>query len=156
MRTIGTMPFLRPILLSVLLVVIYLGAWRSVRVVLVSDLIGPVVTTMAETQGKVSIEPKKGASLIVRKPTTSAEYVFSGFGNSFFLLGAMYFLVAGRGWKPVGWLFLLHQGITFLSLICLFLAVSTHPVWLYPMNVLVTYITPAATGMFVLTVGRRS
>lgn len=57
----------------------------------------------------------------------------------------------GFGWKPVGWLFLLHQAITAGSLVCLFLAVGTHPGWLYPMNLLVTYITPAATGMFVLT-----
>lgn len=82
-------------------------------------------------------------------------FSFRGFGDKFFSLGAFYFLVMGFGWKPVGKLFLLHQAITAVSLICLLLAVSTHPAWLYPMNLLVTYITPAATGMFVLTVGRR-
>lgn len=82
-------------------------------------------------------------------------FSFRGFGDKFFTLGSLYFLAFGFGWKSVGKLFLLHQAITTISLICLFLAVSTHPAWLYPMNLLVTYITPAATGMYVLTVGRR-
>jgi hypothetical protein len=82
-------------------------------------------------------------------------FSFRGFGDKFFSLGAFYFLVMGFGWKPVGKLFFLHQAITVVSLICLLLAVSTHPAWLYPMNLLVTYITPAATGIFVL-MGRKT
>lgn len=120
-----------------------------------SNIIFPIVETRSGLDSGMMITPKKGASLVVTKFATTSEYVFSGFGNSFFLLGSIYFLAFGFGWKPVGWLFLLHQAITAFSLICLFLAVSTHPAWLYPMNLLVTYITPAATGLFVLTVGRK-
>jgi hypothetical protein len=153
--TIGTMPYPMRFLLLLLLVMAYLAVWRPVRVVLVSDLIRPVVTVLAVEGGDVSVEPKKGASLIVRKPGSSAEYVFSGFANSFFLLGAAYFLIAGFGWRPVLWLFALHQGITLLAAISLFLAVGSSSTWIYPMNFLVTYITPAATGMFVLTWRKR-
>lgn len=149
------MAYLRPFLLSLLLILIYLGAWRTVRVFLTSELIFPMIETRIGVDSALDVMPKKGASLVLRTTESDSDYVFSGFGNSFFLLGALYFLAFGFGCKPVGWLFLLHLGITALSLICLFLAVSTHPAWLYPMNLLVTYITPAATGMFVLTVGRR-
>lgn len=154
MGTIGTMAYARRFLLFTLLLTAYVLVWRPVRVVLVSDLISPIVTEIANQNGDVSVEPKKGASLIVRKPGSSAEYVFSGFANSFFLLGAAYFLIAGFGWRPVAWLFALHQGITLLAGISLFLAVGSSSTWIYPMNFLVTYITPAATGMFVMTWGR--
>lgn len=155
MRTIGTMPHLRSLAMAFLLVLAYFGVWRQFRVVLVSDIVFPVAQVFSDSEGRVVITPKKGASLVVMKADTTSQYVFSGFANSFFLMGGVYFLAFGFGWKPVLHLFIIHQGITLLALISLFFAISWHPAWLYPMNFLVTYFTPAATGMFVLTVGRR-
>jgi hypothetical protein len=148
------MTHLRSLLLAFLLILAYFGVWRQVRVVLVSDIIFPVVQVFSDSNNGMAITPKKGASLVVMKHGSTSQYVFSGFGNSFFLLGGAYFLAFGLGWKPVVGLFLIHQGITLLALLCLFLAIGLTPAWLYPMNLLVTYITPAATGMYVLTVGR--
>ena len=155
MRTIGIMSLLRRFIIAGLLVLAYFGVWRQVRAVMVSDFIFPIIQVRADPDSGIVIAPKKGASLVAMKADTTSQYVFSGFANSFFLMGAVYFLAFGFGWKPVFHLFLIHQGITLLALISLFLAVSWHPAWLYPMNFLVTYFTPAATGMFVLTVGRR-
>lgn len=78
------------------------------------------------------------------------RFNFRGFGDKFFSLGALYFLVLGFGWIAVIRLYFIHLGITALSLACLFLALTTHPSWLYPMNLLVTYITPALSGIYVL------
>ena len=149
---------LRNIAFATLFVVLYLMIWRPVREELSQSVLLPVIGHFTSdflpiqltTDGKTTI-------IIYRTDAVEQKNVitFTGFGNAFFLLGSVYLLAFGFGWKPVGWLFLLHQAITAGSLICLLLAVSTHPAWLYPMNVLVTYITPAATGLFVLTVRRR-
>jgi len=116
---------------------------------------GVYVRWNRDTLRTVSPEPTESGSPSALSRNTLDLFTFRGFGDKFFLLGALYFLAMGMGWKPVGWLFLIHQGITLLSLVCLLLAVTLHPAWLYAMNLLVTYITPAATGMFVLGKGRK-
>lgn len=80
---------------------------------------------------------------------------YTGFGDKFFLFGSIYLICIGLGWKYVYQLFILHQLISLLSLTFLILTFAYSTMWLYPMNLLVTYITPAATGMFVLTWGKR-
>jgi len=146
---------LRKIALATLFVVLYFLIWRPIRAELSQSVLLPSLEHL--TSERVPIHyysDGKTTILAVRTGSQNKVVSFTGFGNAFFLFGSVYLLAFGLGWKPVGWLFLLHQAITAVSLICLFLAVSTHPAWLYPMNLLVTYITPAATGLFVLTVYR--
>lgn len=169
----------RFLLAAALFAAFYLLAWRPVRVWITNDVMRPAIERMLSEDAPLRFHPTARASFYVvrtdiqgtweRSGEAGSErsaqslggdaeknvYRFNGFGNAFFLLGGLYFLAFGHGWRPVGRLFLLHQAITALSLGCLLLAVSAHPAWLYPMNLLVTYITPAATGLFVLTVGRR-
>jgi hypothetical protein len=92
----------------------------------------------------------------VGSQTVKNSFSFRGFGDKFFSLGALYFLLFGFGWKPVMKLYAIHVGVTMLSLLCIYFGITHHPAWLYPMNLLVTYITPAATGMFVLMSNKRS
>lgn len=171
------MPRLFPILLALLFAALYFIAWRPVRVWVTNDLVRPAFERMLEEDAPLRFAQRRRPGLQVirtdiqgtyernvspernQRPAQALGgearkniYVFNGFGNAFFLLGGLCLLAFGHGWRPVGWLFLLHQAITALSLVCLLLAVSTHPAWLYPMNLLVTYITPAATGLFVLRV----
>lgn len=149
-------------------VVAYFGMWRPIREYTTQKLLSPQVQRLSSpdsivqpyTDGKttlilvrtdIKVLPVEQNATSLSSRSGKNVVTFNGFGNVFFLLGSVVILLIGPGLKPVGWLFLLHQGITLLSLFCLFLAVSTHPAWLYPMNLLVTYITPAATGMYVLT-----
>lgn len=145
------MPRIPHLIFALLLAAFYLLAWRPVRVWVTNDLVRPAFERVLTDDAPMRFVERRRPGLLVIRTDIEKIYVFNGFGNAFFLFGGVYLLAVGRGWKPVGWLFLLHQAITAGSLICLFLAVGTHPGWLYPMNLLVTYITPAATGMFVLT-----
>jgi len=149
---------LRNIAFATLFVALYLLVWRPVREELTQSVMLPVVGHLKSDLVPIHVQSDGKTTLLLYRTDAEAQksvFTFTGFGNLFLLLGAVYFLAFGFGWKPVLHLFLIHQGITLLALISLFLAVSWHPAWLYPMNFLVTYFTPAATGMFVLTVGRR-
>lgn len=172
-------PIVRRILFVILFIGIYFVALRPGRNAITEHILVPAVLAMKGDAVPVTVVHYSGPGFYIVRTDVIGEwqrssedrsertavgmggetqkntFSYRGFGDKFFTLGTLYFLAMGFGWKPVGWLFLLHQGITVLSLICLFLAVSTHPAWLYPMNLLVTYLTPAATGIFVLTVGRR-
>jgi hypothetical protein len=77
-------------------------------------------------------------------------FVFTGFGDKYFLLGMVVLLLRGVGWRIAGAFWSLHMGITFFSALMLFLALLTGPLWLYPMNFTIAYITPFATMAFVL------
>lgn len=164
---------------SLVFIVIYLFALRPIRDTITANILVPFVQQIKAESVPVMFYYFGGTSFYVIRTDIQGDwqrnaedrtartvvgigdqaqknsFSFRGFGDKFFSLGAFYFLSFGFGWKPVGWLFLLHQSVTVLSLTCLILAVSTNPAWLYPMNLLVTYITPAATGMFVLTWRKR-
>jgi hypothetical protein len=77
-------------------------------------------------------------------------FVFTGFGDKYFLLGMVVLLFRGAGWRKALSFWGLHLGITAVSALFLFLALVSGPVWLYPMNFIVTYATPFATMAFVL------
>ena len=77
-------------------------------------------------------------------------FVFTGFGDKYFLLGMVVLLLRGVGWRIAGILFVMHLGITLVSAGFLSLALLTGPFWLYPMNFTIAYITPFATMAFVL------
>lgn len=139
------------LLFALLLAALYLIAWRPVRVWITNDVVRPAFERLLTDDAPMRFVERRRPGLLVIRTDIEKTHVFNGFGNAFFLFGGLYVLAFGHGWRPVAWLFLLHQGITALSLVCLFLAVTSTPAWLYPMNLLVTYITPAATGMFVLT-----
>lgn len=168
-------PNLRRVLYALAFIGIYFVALRPGRNAITREVVVPVVHVMKGDAVPVAIVHSGGPGFYIVRTDVTGDwqrnsgdrsertpvgmnpdaqkntFSFRGFGDKFFSLGAFYFLMMGHGWRPVGRLFLLHQAITALSLGCLLLAVSTHPAWLYPMNLLVTYITPAATGIFVLT-----
>jgi hypothetical protein len=150
MRTIGTIIHLKSVVLALLLILAYFGVWRQVRVVLISEYIFPLVERINTEETGLRINAHERPAITIKDNQKSGYHEFSGFGNSFLLFGSLYFIFAGIGWRPILNLSLLHFGITFLSLGCLLLAVGVNSAWLYPMKLLVTYITPAATGMFVL------
>lgn len=150
MRTIGTKTHLRSLMLAFLLILAYFGVWRQVRVIITTELVFPIVEFLAKENLDLTINIQSRPAITIKQVNQVGYHEFSGFGNSFFLFGSIYFVLVGYGLKPVSTLFLIHQGITILALLCLLLAVSISHTWLYPMKLLVTYITPAATGMFVL------
>jgi len=158
---------LRKLVVVALFVAVYFMVWRPVREQITQKLLFPLIersvtsesvvqpysdgkTTIILVRTDVNHAAANGEATSLRPQTSKSMVTFNGFGNAFFLLGSVVILAFNLSWKHVLQLFLIHQGITVLALISLFLAVSTHPAWLYPMNLLVTYITPAATGMFVL------
>lgn len=77
-------------------------------------------------------------------------FVFTGFGDKYFLLGMVVLLLRGVGWRIAGSFWALHIGITLVSAGLLSLALLTGPFWLYPMNFTITYVTPFATMALVL------
>jgi len=144
---------IRNIAFATLFAVLYLWIWRPVRQDLSQSFVFPIVGYLKSDLMPIQHQSDGKTTLLLYRTDAEAQksvFTFTGFGNLFLLIGAVYFLAFGFGWKPVLHLFLIHQLITLLALISLFLAVSWHPAWLYPMNFMVTYFTPAATGMFVL------
>jgi hypothetical protein len=163
----------------ILFVLLYFGIWRQVRVTFVQSVLIPNLEKIEN--GRVHVlnyfpanpafylaipdvygplqrnneQREQRADIPVGLVREKNIFNYTGFGDKFFLLGSLYVIAVGFGWKPVFQLFMIHQVISVLSLLCLILAVSSHPSWLYPMNLLVTYITPATTGMFVLTWRKR-
>lgn len=170
---------LKPLLFVGLFGGLYFLVWRPIRVVVVQDLILPAISSIEQPRAQIyNTHPNNPAFYVIlpnvygplqrnnenREKRTDSPvgmerqknvFNYTAFGDKFFLFGSLYLLSFGFGWNRVLQLFLIHQGISLLSVICLFSAVGIHPAWLYPMNLLVTYITPAATGMFVLTTKSR-
>jgi hypothetical protein len=144
---------MRSILFALAFAAAYFLVWRPVRVWTTNEVVRPALERVTAADAPIRFVSRARPGLYVDRTDIEKIYVFNGFGNAFFLFGGLYFLAFGHGWRPVGWLFLIHQGLSALALLSLFLAVTLHPAWLYAMNLLVTYLTPAATGMFVLGKG---
>jgi hypothetical protein len=93
-------------------------------------------------------EPGKPASM--SSGSEKNLFVFTGFGDKYFLLGGVFLFLVGVSWMHVLRLLGLHLLITVAAFLFLLLALIHSHVWLYVMNFTISYITPFLTMLYVI------
>jgi len=154
----GNVPSL---LYVILLVVGFQLLLKPVRMFLVHDALIPVGLFVQADPSEFRLETSQSVGFNIADATNpnqkSSEWLgYTGFGNLYFLIGAAILILMGRGWRNILLLFGIHVVLSLIAGGFLLLGLWSNSMgWMYAMDFTVSKAVPAATGFFVLTVGRR-
>lgn len=146
---------LKNIAFALLVVVLYFGVWRQIRVFINQKMLAPVAQTIVDTKEEFTLLNRgpntPGLTFYQKRAEGRPIEIHFKLSGGMFLLFSMTALVFVGRLKPFAYyLFGLHLIFMVLCILSLFLGLSAFPPALYFSDILSNYLEPGLSMMVVL------